>query len=493
MDYDAVIIGAGLGGCAAGAAMAGAGKKVLILERTGNVGGRCSTFEKDGFHMDMGSHMILRTDYGPFRDALRRVGKEKDVEFFHIRNMLLKVADDRMEIGFKAFFNMLGDLLPNGAVRVAGKLLPYVSRFLDIFAGHYDKQTIQDFVSGYTESLVWHNLLDWCSFILFGTPYWETPMGELMRTASDSLGPLVEGIADSDFMAGYIKGGLIAVPEALCRGIEERGGKVRTGVGVKRIIVENGRAVGVETQGGEVVKARLVLSNAGIKETVAQLVGEEHFDKGYTDFIRALKPGCSGWCLRLALDEPVVEYDLIFNIPEKDTQEYFRKMWGGHEVPDGLPAIMATSPSNMDPSLAPEGRQSLIAIAPVSFDPEENWPKWEQKALDTVEDVLPGIKDHIMWYDFLVPGTYLVYGEENAPAIGIAQCMGQAGPDRPSSKSPVEGLYYVGAEAGRNSAGVATEIAIQSGLNCADYLLAQMNGTSPVKRLVHKIARRKGI
>ncbi|MBN1288317.1 MAG: NAD(P)/FAD-dependent oxidoreductase [Actinobacteria bacterium] len=483
MDFNVVVIGAGLGGCAAGAALAGAGKKVLVLERTDKVGGRCSTMEKNGFEMDMGSHMILRTGYGPFREALSRVGKEKEVEFFHIRKMLLKVGDTSIEIGFKTFFVMLQDLFPSSLVGLAVKLLAAVEKPLNRFTANLDKKTIQNFVARYTDSLVWHNLLDWCAFILYGTPYWETPMGELMRTVTGVLAPLVEGIGEGEFMAGYIKGGLIAVPNALCRGIKEHGGEIRTGVDVKRIIVENGRAIGVETDTGEVICSDLILSNAGIRETVSKLVGEQYFNKEYAEYIRALKPGCSGWCLRLALDEPFVEYDLIFNIPEKDTQEYYRKMWIEQEVPEGLPAIMATTPSNMDPTLAPEGKQSLIAIAPVSFDPSENWPLWEQKALDAVEDAIPGISDHIIWHDFLAPGTYLVFGEEKAPAIGIAQCMGQAGKDRPSSISPVEGLYYVGAEAGKNASGVATEVAIQSGLNCADYLLKKKKVSPLLKKI----------
>ncbi|MBN2168177.1 MAG: NAD(P)/FAD-dependent oxidoreductase, partial [Actinobacteria bacterium] len=319
----------------------------------------------------------------------------------------------------------------------------------------------------------------------------ETSIGEFARTLAQVVGPLMRGIPDGNIMTGYIKGGLSAVPKALCSGIEERGGKVRTGVGVKKIIVNNGSVAGVETEEGEVIEAGTVFSNAGIKETVKYLIGEEIFERNYTDYIKSLKPGCAAWCLRLALDEPYLEYDLVTSVPEKDTQLYYKKMWNEHKVPEGLPAIMASSPSRMDPTLAPEGKQSVIVIAPMSFEVEENWAKWEQKALDAIEDAVPGISEHIIWHDFLTPATYLVFGEEKAPAIGLAQCMGQAGAERPSSISPVKGLYYVGAEAGKYVSGVATEIAIQSGLNAADYVLDQVNETTLFRKLANNIRRRK--
>ena len=51
---------------------------------------------------------------------------------------------------------------------------------------------------------------------------------------------------------------------------------------------------------------------------------------------------------------------------------------------------------------------------------------------------------------------------ENGAGIGIAQIVGQAGHDRPSIKTPIEGLYIVGAEAG--GAGVGTELAANSAI-----------------------------
>jgi len=57
-DYDVIVIGAGLGGLTAGSLLAKQGRKVLVLEQGDLVGGCCSTFEKDGYHFDIGASIV---------------------------------------------------------------------------------------------------------------------------------------------------------------------------------------------------------------------------------------------------------------------------------------------------------------------------------------------------------------------------------------------------------------------------------------------------
>lgn len=487
MEYDAVIIGAGLGGLAAGAALAGAGKKVLVLEKTGVVGGKCCTSMKEGYKMDHASHMIWRSGFGPFREAIRRVGKENEVDFYFIKEAMFKFEDNRFKVHIDTVLDLINRLLPSLAVKMLYRMSPVIIKGLSLLSRLYDDKTIKDVVSRWTDSLPFLNAIEWVCFILFGGPYYETPFGELFRTITDAFDAIMEMILKKSCMIGYVMDGLISIPNALRDGIEERGGKVQLHTNVSKVLVENGKVTGVRLDDGQVIKADLVISNAGIKETVKFLVGEEHFDKKYTDYCESLKPGCPAFALRLALDKPVFDYDLVMSIPCKDLEQYYHEMWDQNKVPKELPAIMATSPSRMDPRLAPEGQQSVIVIAPLARE-RDTWAAYEQIALDAIIDAVPEIKDHILWHDYLGPEFYEVHGEIGVPAIGLAQSMGQSGPSRPSSISPVKGLYYVGAEAGRNASGVATEVATQSGLNCADYIV-KMEKTPP---LVKKIKRLLG-
>ena len=57
-DYDVIVIGAGLGGLSAGALLAGQGRRVLVLEQSRQIGGCCSTFERDGYRFDVGASIV---------------------------------------------------------------------------------------------------------------------------------------------------------------------------------------------------------------------------------------------------------------------------------------------------------------------------------------------------------------------------------------------------------------------------------------------------
>ena len=58
MDYDAIVIGSGVGGLAAGGALAARGLRTVILEQAGFVGGCASSFSAEGFTFDVGACII---------------------------------------------------------------------------------------------------------------------------------------------------------------------------------------------------------------------------------------------------------------------------------------------------------------------------------------------------------------------------------------------------------------------------------------------------
>ncbi|OQY03119.1 MAG: hypothetical protein B6I20_05705 [Bacteroidetes bacterium 4572_117] len=56
MQYDIIIIGAGLGGLTAGAKLSKEGKKVLLIEQHYVPGGCATTFKRKGFTFEVGLH-----------------------------------------------------------------------------------------------------------------------------------------------------------------------------------------------------------------------------------------------------------------------------------------------------------------------------------------------------------------------------------------------------------------------------------------------------
>src|SRR6185369_1910992 len=75
-----------------------------------------------------------------------------------------------------------------------------------------------------------------------------------------------------------VKGGMGSLSEALCRSIADKGGEVRLKTPVRRVLIEDGRAIGVELRDGQRLTARAVLSNLDKPATFFGLVGREHVD-----------------------------------------------------------------------------------------------------------------------------------------------------------------------------------------------------------------------
>src|SRR4051812_44370383 len=76
-----VVIGSGMGGTAATVALAHAGVPVTLLEKNRRLGGSCAGYERQGFKIDIGTHMFCRGPAGPLGDVLRRVGRPGAITF----------------------------------------------------------------------------------------------------------------------------------------------------------------------------------------------------------------------------------------------------------------------------------------------------------------------------------------------------------------------------------------------------------------------------
>lgn len=493
----AVVIGSGIGGAAATLLLAHAGIPVTLVEKNRRIGGSCSGYEKQGFKIDIGTHMFCRGPKGPLGDVLRRVGHDGAIEFRRTRDISelrfperasrgrrVVGEDGVVRIAVPAELHRMPrfaweiaralDLSPREAVR-AGRLFAHILTMSDDEVERWNDRTIEDFVAPFTDHAPTIGVFGFLLGLYFILPYWRVSAGEALycfrRMARDNW-------------LSYPRGGSIAIPSTYCRIAEGLGAEVRVGVGVKRIVVKDGAARGVELADGTILPATIVVSTSSVRTTVTRLVGEEHFPAHYADRARSIEGSYIAVQAKIALKKKLVSAGSIvggvgeavdlFDVTTSDIKEMFDAVTRG-EVPPIVP-FYCPVPTNFDAALAPDGHQLLTvcAVAPTSDvvlkDPGH---AWEEAMMRTMRRVVPGIEEHALFVDrFSVDFIEKWIGKDFGPAVSTGQTPQQVGSKRPPVYTPVRGLYLAGCNAGAR--GVGTELAAASAMECTDRILADL-------------------
>jgi phytoene dehydrogenase-like protein len=453
-DYDVVIIGGGIGGTAIGGLLSFNGLKTLLIEKNKIIGGRCSSYEKEGFKVDVGVHNFGRSGKGPLGTVLRMMDMEDALEWILSR----KPGPTQFYKGkFWKFPKELENLIPESDFQEIIKFFTDIMQIED--TQKLDTISLKSWLSQFTDNILVHSFINSICVMYFVVPYNEASAGEFVRCMSS---------LSKDLSTGYPKGGCISIPLAYTQGILKFGGEVKTGISAKKIVVEDDRVRGVELDNGEFISSDIVVSNAGIRETVNNLVGESYFDENYLKYVDRLKYSMSAFTIKLALKKPVTNYKIVNSLSFENPEEKNNSILEG-KVPDEVD-LMVIVPSNYDPEMAPKGKQLIIAGSAVpreSFD--KNSKKWINNSMETLESMFPELSDNLMWRDTTSPKNIELVGGKEAAVVGIAQTADQSGVNRPSSTLPIEGLYMVGGDAG--GWGIGTELAADSAIKCSEVIL----------------------
>lgn len=278
-DFDVIIIGTGIGGTAAGAVLAHGGKRVLLLDKNPRYGGSCSYYDKQGFRIDMGTHLFCRGEKGPLGEVLRRTGRPDAIRFKRALPLKARGSGLWLHLARNPAAWPLGalDALRQTGIPLAE--LPKVARFFYAIlrmpmheVEALDDTSVHDFVLRYTQNPYVYLLFNFLLGLYFILPPKDVSAGEAIYCFQ---------VMARDFALSYPKGGAAAIPGAYIRIAETYGAELRLRAGVKKIILEKGRAAGVALESGEVVRARTIVSTTSLKDTVYRLTGAEHFSAAF--------------------------------------------------------------------------------------------------------------------------------------------------------------------------------------------------------------------
>ncbi len=494
-EFDAIIIGSGLGGLSCAAAFARQSFKPLVLEQHTKPGGYATTFERRGFVFDVSLHStvvaerdgvrnliygfpeITEVEFVPHPDVYRVIFPEHDIRV-PARN-LQKYSEMHVghfpdeKVGIEGIFEDMRGLW-NDVQRISearGQI--DMNRFPVDFP--YLFKSVNKTWGQMVDARVKNSKLKAIISSLWG--YYGLPPSKLspFYYAIPTIGYLHEG-------GYYPVGKSQKISDALVRFIEGRGGKVKLGTRVKEILVKDHAAYGVRTERGDEYKSRVVVSNASAYETFRKILREEEFLADYLQKLSTYNVSLSCFQVFLGLKK-----DLVGEIGIKDTEIFYNSDYDlDREYDRVLKADLSggfalTLYDNLYKGYSPEGKNTLNILTLQGYD---HWEKYEPDyfkgrktayraekermanvLIDEVEKaLLPGLRDAIEVIEIGTPLTNVRYTSNfRGAAYGWDQTLNNSGQNRLSHKTPIKSLYLAGAW---TRPGHGYGAVIPSGLQC---------------------------
>ncbi|WP_137388536.1 phytoene desaturase family protein [Rhodoligotrophos defluvii] len=288
--FDAVVIGAGAGGCCAAARLAHSGMRTLLVDDHAQVGGRAATEVIDGHRVNVGA--IALELGGVFEETFTRVGAALPIRCPNPANAFYlngKVVD----VGRGGWGLLLGGLTKHAA------------RILDQFAQARSGTlpdgglSTKDWLSGYTRNETVHAIFRNLCAAIFACNADELPARAFLTyfTAKGAFKRF-----------GFHPEGTGAAWQALADVVRSNG-EVWLDTRAEQIEVEAGEVAGVVLRReGDVVRipCTTVISNAGPKATVA-LAGAAHFPTAYVDQVQTRLKPAANIVFNFASREPILD------------------------------------------------------------------------------------------------------------------------------------------------------------------------------------------
>ncbi|XP_022173205.1 phytoene desaturase-like [Myzus persicae] len=465
-----IIIGAGVGGTAAAARLSKKGFQVEIYEKNSYNGGRCSLIYQNGHRFDQGPSLYLMPKI--FEETLEDLGEDiknhiellkcstnynvhfHDGETFELTTDISKLSrslekyegsDESTLINFLSYLKETHIHYQRG-VKVA--LKTDFQHWYDLFNPKYIPDIIQlhlldtvyNRVCKYFKSDYMRKAFSFQTMYLGMSPYSGLAAYSLLQYTE-----IAEGI-------WYPKGGFNTVLQSLENIAVKHGAKFHYNADVQKIIVDDkGVAKGIKLVNGDVVNSDIVICNADLvyaynkllpKTSYAKKLGKKELTSSSISFY---------WSMKTIV--PQLKEHNIF-LAEKYKQS-FDQIFKDHTLPDE-PSFYVNVPSRIDPTAAPEGKDTVVVLVPVghitnvsNIDFDQLVKKARENVIDTMEKRLKisnfrNLIDHEIVND---PRTWQnKFNLWKGSILGLSHSLFQVLWFRPSLKCKIfENLYFVGA------------------------------------------------
>jgi prolycopene isomerase len=375
LEYDAIVIGAGIGGLVTATQLAAKGAQVLVLERYLIPGGSAGYFDRNGYRFDVGASMIFgfgdRGTTNLLTRALAAVNQELEtipdpvqIHYHLPQNLEIKVHYDYEKYlqelnrffpherqGIREFYDTCWQIF-NALNSMELLSLEEPRYLLRSFWQHplnclrllkYLPRNVGDYAQRYIQDPILLKFIDMECYCWSVVPAAQTPI-------------INAGMVFCDRHYGgvnYPQGGVGQIALKLVAGLQAAGGQIRYRTRVKKVLLEQGKAVGVQLATGEVYRGKRIISNATRWDTFGQLL--DNIPPSELKWRQRYTQSPSFLSLHLGIKADVLPSGL-------DCHHILLEDWQQMSTPGAT--VFVSIPTLLDPSLAPAGHHIIHAFTP---------------------------------------------------------------------------------------------------------------------------------
>lgn len=441
MQYDAIIIGAGMSGLAAGIRLAMFDKKVCILERHYVVGGLNSFYNIKARKFDVGLHAV--TNYvpkgskgAPLIKLLRQLRLSYEDFDLHPQNYSEVIFPEK-NLKFNNEIDLLNSSIDESFPSQKDgwhRLVQFISSYDNLSLDNEDSRKAKELMRQYiTDEVLIEMIL--CPLTYYGSAIEDDMEVDQFVTMFKSL-----------FFEGFSRpqDGVRKIIKSLQNKFKAVGGELKFRKGVKSLIVRENEISEIVTDEGEHFLAKQVFSCAGYQETMA-LIPEFPFDKkeytGAMTFMESIS------CLDVEPKEVGYDSTIIFyNTNEHYAYRQTKKLSDPHSgviccpnnyqlpnpLSEGLIRITNIANFSLWKSLKETDEQEYVKQKEICFD----------ASLDEISKFKPNFKKHIQFQDIFTPHTIFRYTNRHNGAVYGSPKKNKTG------QTPFKNLYIIGTDQG---------------------------------------------
>ncbi|GAA0485125.1 phytoene desaturase family protein [Alkalibacterium sp. m-11] len=468
MSKTVSVIGTGVAGLASAIRLQHAGYDVTIYEKSEMAGGKMHQLKKDGFTFDVGPSIVMMPEL--YREVFELAGRNPDdyipmqrldpmySAFFEdekidVSSDLVKLVEHLEGIGEEDVIGFLG-YLKDIYERFTIAKEYFIQRPFRKSSDFYNPFMIKQAMKLKTFDSANHSIGKFVKdkrlqqILSFQTLY--IGISPMNGPSLYTIIPMIEYL----YGIWFIKGGMYTMASSMEKLFFELGGQVKYGAEVDEIVIENKQATGIKLN-GEKILSDYVMCNADFPYAMKNLVKNTKAKGKYTDKkIDSMKYSCSCFVMYLGMDKKYDKVDNIHNfVFSKDLDENLEDIFEGKLLDQA--SFYVYIASKLDEDLAPEGKDGLYVLVPVS-DLSTAKYEWTNNTiahyrnqvinkLKTIEG-FETIEDDIISESYTTPKDFeSKFNAYNGATFGLRPTLTQSNHFRPQAKSKtVENLYFTG-------------------------------------------------